>query len=65
MLDELLQWRVYLKKAEGYVKKDESLCMKRFFVSYFPMEQAEEIAVFLNSYAFDPRTPSRDHLNRK
>ena len=23
-----------------------------FFVFYFPMEQAEEIAVFLNPYAF-------------
>jgi len=29
-----------------------------FFASYFPMEQAEKIAVFLNPYAFDPLTPS-------
>jgi hypothetical protein len=30
-----------------------------FFVSYFSMEQAEEIAVFLNPYAFVPWTPSK------
>jgi hypothetical protein len=30
-----------------------------FFASYFPMEQAEEIAVFLNPYAFGSRTPSQ------
>jgi hypothetical protein len=29
-----------------------------FFVSYFPMKKAEEIAVFLNPYAFDPQPHS-------
>jgi len=36
-----------------------------FFASYFPMEQAEKIAVFLNPYAFDPLTPSQCHLDSK
>ena len=36
-----------------------------FFVSYFPMEQAEKIAVFLNPYAFGPLTSSPGSILRE